>query len=188
MRIFNGVIWCLVAFVFAGCALFPGGGDVGGPGGGANEGASGDSKVKAMFTEPDSYGMKEGKEGRPRVVVLTADGGERAYDVEIADTFEERRKGLMFRESMGESAGMFFVFEVADIKGFWMKNTLIPLDMIFIDEDYKVLNVAKNVQPCKKDPCESYRSVGPAKYVLEVNAGEADKWAIGPGAVVTLNY
>ena len=182
MKIFYKIILCLVVFVFGGCAMLPGGS------GDENTEASEDGKVKAMFTESDSYGLKEGKEGRPKVVVLTAGGGERAYDVEIADTYEERRKGLMFRESMGESSGMFFVFEAPAVQGFWMKNTLIPLDMIFIDEHYKVVNVAKNVQPCKKDPCESYRSSGPAKYVLEVNAGESDKWSIGPGDGVTLNY
>jgi len=66
----------------------------------------------------------------------------------------------------------------------WMKNTLMPLDIIFIDKDWKVVSIQKGAQPCKADPCPLYPSGGPAKYVLEINAGLSDKLNIAPGSIV----
>ena len=89
-------------------------------------------------------------------------------NVEIADDEQEQIKGLMFREKLNEWGGMLFIFEYEQEQSFWMKNTLIPLDMIFIDEDFKIVDI-KNAVPCKEDPCALYKSLKPAKYVLEVN-------------------
>ena len=91
-------------------------------------------------------------------------------DAEIADDKEEMMKGLMFREKLEKNAGMLFIFEDEAYQSFWMKNTLIPLDIIFIDNDLKIADV-KYADPCKKEPCAVYTSSKPAKYVLEVNAG-----------------
>ena len=90
-------------------------------------------------------------------------------NVEIADDNDERSKGLMFREKLDESSGMFFIFENEENRTFWMKNTLIPLDIIFIDENFEIVDV-KYALPCKADSCALYKSAKPSKYVLEVNA------------------
>ena len=88
--------------------------------------------------------------------------------VEVADTPEERSHGLMFRESLCDNCGMLFVFENEDYHNFWMKNTIIPLDMIFISEDNKIIDIIQ-AEPCKEDPCQVYKPKEKAKYILEVN-------------------
>lgn len=107
---------------------------------------------------------------------IAIDNGQKLIEinVEIADDNEERSKGLMFREVLEETAGMFFVFENEDYRTFWMKNTVIPLDIIFIDKNFRIVDI-KYAEPCKQDPCKLYRSAKPAKYVLEVNAGFTEK-------------
>ncbi len=107
-------------------------------------------------------------------------------NVEIADDNNEREKGLMLRESLDENSGMLFVFEKEEPQTFWMKNTLISLDIIFIDKNNKIIGIEK-AEPCKQDPCALYRSSGPAKYILEVNAGFSAKNKISVGDKVILN-
>jgi uncharacterized protein len=80
----------------------------------------------------------------------------------------------MYRESMSEMSGMLFVFEIADIYDFRMKNTLIPLDMLWIDENFNVVKI-HTAEPCTADPCPIYQPGKTAKYVLEINAGMAAK-------------
>ncbi len=92
------------------------------------------------------------------------------FDVEIADDDGERMQWLMNRNSLPSQSGMLFVFEEEKIYPFWMKNTLIPLDMIWIDHDSKVVDI-QTAQPCKEDPCSSYTPAGSGLYVLELNAG-----------------
>ena len=89
-------------------------------------------------------------------------------NAEIADDNHEREIGLMFREKLDENNGMLFIFDNEVYQTFWMKNTLIPLDMIFIDKEMKIVNI-KSAVPCQEDPCVLYKSSKPAKYVLEVN-------------------
>ncbi len=103
------------------------------------------------------------------------------FKVELAATPEERTRGLMFRNSLAADAGMLFVFEQEGIYPFWMKNTKIPLDMIWIDKDKKVVFVAKNVQPCDVDQCPNIIPDGTAMYVLEINAGLAEKIGVKQG-------
>ena len=93
-------------------------------------------------------------------------------NVEIADDNNERMNGLMFRKNLDKNSGMLFVFDDEKNQTFWMKNTLIPLDIIFIDSNLKIVDI-KYADPCKKDPCAVYTSSKPAKYVLEVNLGFA---------------
>lgn len=108
------------------------------------------------------------------------------FRIEIAITPEGRAQGLMYRNSLAQDAGMLFVFRQEGAYPFWMKNTKIPLDMIWIDKDKKVIFVAKNVQPCGGDSCPDIIPDGNAMYVLEINAGLADKFGIKQGDAVSL--
>ena len=110
------------------------------------------------------------------------------FEVEIADTSEERQQGLMFRKEMSDESGMFFVFERNGFYPFWMKNTLIPLDIIWIDGARKIVYIAHEVQPCKKTICESYNPEREALYVLEINSGLSEKLGIEVGNDVELNF
>ncbi len=105
----------------------------------------------------------------------------KTFYVELAETDEQHATGLMFRERMAPDRGMFFIFRGEYMQAFWMKNTLIPLDMLYLDKKFRVVSVQSNVPPCKADPCPSYPSSGPAMYVLELNGGTADKLGVKPG-------
>src|SRR3989344_6938509 len=115
------------------------------------------------------------------------DNGERiiAINVQIADDTDERARGLMFVENLDENEGMLFIFEDESYQNFWMKNTLIPLDMIFIDDGLKIVDI-KNAVPCKNEPCAIYASKKPARYVLEANSGFAGKNSIADGNSISL--
>jgi hypothetical protein len=126
-------------------------------------------------------GAEKKTEAKGPIVVLNTEKGRSEVVVDIADTMDERTRGLMYRKSLQKDAGMFFIFEGEEERSFWMKNTLIPLDMIFMDAGYGVVNIAKNVQPCKADPCPGYGSVKPAKFVLEVNGGFSDTIGLKEG-------
>jgi YVTN family beta-propeller protein len=91
--------------------------------------------------------------------------------VEIPDDREEFARGLMFRKHLPLNAGMLFAYSDEETRSFWMKNTLIPLDMIFADSSSKIVDIKENVPPCAQDECPSYPSKEPAQYVLEVNSG-----------------
>lgn len=104
---------------------------------------------------------------------------------ETADESAERARGLMERASLDENAGMLFVFDGDAPRSFWMKNTLIPLDMLFIDSQGRIVDMT-TMQPCRTVLCESYTSQ-PARYVLEVNAGFAEKHGVAVGDVVTVD-
>ncbi|MCC7197590.1 DUF192 domain-containing protein [Candidatus Peregrinibacteria bacterium] len=131
-------------------------------------------------------GNKETPKNIGPAVSFNAAKGHFYFAVDIADTLEERKKGLMWKKSMGKYNGMLFIFEGEEARRFWMKNTLIPLDMIFMDKDYRVVSVIKQAQPCRKDPCESMSSGKPAKFVLEVNGGMADEMGLKEGDTAQL--
>ena len=99
------------------------------------------------------------------------------FTIEIADTSTEREKWLMNRELMSENHGMLFVFSESDFHNFWMKNTIIPLDMIWINEQSEVVRIL-TAQPCTADPCVIYKPEILATYVLELNTGIAKKYGI----------
>lgn len=103
-------------------------------------------------------------------------------DIEIADTEYEQALGLMYRTSMEEMQGMLFIFPVEEIRSFWMMNTLISLDMIFLDANRKIVTIHRNTATQSE---QSYRSNKPAKYVLEVVAGFSDKYGIGVGDLMS---
>ncbi len=93
------------------------------------------------------------------------------FNVEIAKTQQELSKGLMFRKNLEKNNGMLFVFEKEGDYPFWMKNTLIPLDIIWMDKNNKVVFINENSQPCEPSFCPSIDPKVSAKYVLEINAG-----------------
>lgn len=108
-------------------------------------------------------------------VTFETDSGAHEYIVDVADDYEERKIGLMYQEKIDDDKGMIFVFAKKDKLNFWMKNTLIHLDMIFIDEDKKVVDFIENAEPCKVEKCPHYSAKTEALYVLEVNGGQAEK-------------
>ncbi|MCK5412852.1 MAG: DUF192 domain-containing protein [Candidatus Pacebacteria bacterium] len=93
------------------------------------------------------------------------------FNLEIADTFQKREIGLMNRKNMSNNNGMLFIFEKEGVYNFWMKKTLISLDIIWIDENYKIIHIQKNAQPCTIKQCETFGPNQKAKYVLEINGG-----------------
>lgn len=103
------------------------------------------------------------------------------FSVDLAVTREEQAKGLMFRKTMDGLAGMFFIFDGEELRYFWMRNTLIPLDMIFIDSNFQVVDIHKGAKPLDEKVISSRK---PARYVLEINAGRADKCRIKNGTKV----
>jgi uncharacterized membrane protein (UPF0127 family) len=103
------------------------------------------------------------------------------YTVEIAADDAARAHGLMDRTQMDADHGMLFVFDDDAMRAFWMKNTKIPLDMLFFDADRRLVSVQPNVPPCVSDPCPAYSSGAPARYVLELDAGQAAKLGLTSG-------
>jgi YVTN family beta-propeller protein len=101
--------------------------------------------------------------------------------VEVPDDREEFARGLMFRNHLPWNAGMLFAFNEEEPRRFWMKNTLIPLDMIFLDSSFKIIDIKENVPPCKQEDCPTYPSREPAQYVLEVNSGFAQEKGVKIG-------
>lgn len=118
-------------------------------------------------------------ECRPDQVEIRWDGGQARFSVEVADDDAKRSRGLMFRESMPRSAGMLFVYESPRRAQFWMKNTLIPLDMIFADEQGVVSRVHSNAVPQDLTTIDGGDGV---RFVLEINGGLASRLGIRPGA------
>ena len=107
-------------------------------------------------------------------------------NVEIADDYQKRSDGLMFRKMLDENQGMLFIFNNEEYQAFWMKNTLIGLDIIFINKSLEIVDI-KHAVPCKLEPCTVYKSSKPAKYVLEVNIKFTDENDIKIGNKLVLN-
>ena len=107
-------------------------------------------------------------------------GGHR-YTIEVAADNASREHGLMDRTQMDADHGMLFVFDDDAPRAFWMKNTKIPLDMLFFDADNRLVSIQHDVPPCVADPCAAYSSGAPARYVLELNGGEAAKLGLTSG-------
>lgn len=102
-------------------------------------------------------------------------------DIELATTEEEHARGLMFRKQMDENKGMLFMFSYEDWRSFWMRNTLIPLDIIYVNAKRQVVSICKNAKTLDET---SLPSEAPAMYVIEINAGLCDKYGIDKGTVV----
>ncbi len=103
------------------------------------------------------------------------------FKVELAQTNEELSNGLMFRESLNKNSGMLFIFPEENFYKFWMKNTLIPLDIIWINSDKEIVFIKHNAQPCQEDNCEIFISNEKALYVFEINSGISEKIGLEVG-------
>ena len=113
-----------------------------------------------------------------RVVVETRAGARHPVAVELARTDAERARGLMWRTSLAPDAGMLFLFDESEVHSFWMQNTLIPLDMIFIDDGGRIVGIVARAAP----QTTTGRSVdAPSRYVLEVNGGWAEAHGLSAG-------
>jgi uncharacterized protein len=113
-----------------------------------------------------------------KTLEIASKSGVHVFAVEIADTDATREKGLMFRKSLPEGQGMLFDFHEEQPVGFWMQNTYIPLDMIFIRGDGSILRIAENTEPLST---RIIPSGGPVRAVLELIGGSARKFGIAPG-------
>jgi uncharacterized membrane protein (UPF0127 family) len=109
------------------------------------------------------------------------DFNNKSFFVEIATTTNQIRRGLQHRSYLGEDRGMLFHFPLSRTIGFWMKDTLIPLDILWLDDELRIIHLEEAAPPCTADPCPSYGPSGKASYVLEINAGAARRAGIGPG-------
>ena len=108
------------------------------------------------------------------------------YAIEIADDDAERARGLMYRDAMEDDHGMLFIHDVEEPQAYWMKNTRIPLDILYFDSQRRLVGQQRDVPPCSAgDMCPPYPSFNPALYVLELNAGQAAKLKLEDGAELT---
>jgi hypothetical protein len=119
----------------------------------------------------------------PAIVPLTLPSG-KVLQAEVMVRDEDRMMGLMFRPSLPLDRGMIFLFETADFHAIWMKNCKFPIDIVWLDEDKKVVHVAESVPPCKADPCPVYKPLRRAVWVVELNAGQARREGASVGATV----
>ncbi|WP_431137588.1 DUF192 domain-containing protein [Psychroserpens mesophilus] len=118
------------------------------------------------------------KEGELQLKKAASDSIITKLDIEIADDDYSTQTGLMYRKSMKNHQGMLFIFPDSDYRSFYMKNTEIPLDIIYISEDKQIVSIQKNAKPMDET---SLPSEAPAKYVLEINAGLSDIWELEKG-------
>ena len=122
------------------------------------------------------------KEGELQLKKAENDSLLATLEIEFAESSYETETGLMYRKSMQDNRGMLFIFEDEVRRFFYMKNTAFPLDIIYINSDLKVVSIQKNAQPYNES---SLPSDGPAKYVLEVNAGLTDRWGLEANDVIS---
>ncbi|MEA5668549.1 DUF192 domain-containing protein [Stenotrophomonas sp. MH1] len=108
------------------------------------------------------------------------------YQVELAQNDETRARGLMFRDQMDTGSGMLFIHDLEEPQAYWMKNTRIPLDILYFDSQRRLVSQQRDVPPCSAgDMCPPYPSFKPARYVLELNAGQAARLKLEDGAELT---
>lgn len=119
-------------------------------------------------------------ENLQRMTLVSSAGRQVELLIEVADDNEERSRGLMFREKFPMGQGMLFVFDKPQILSFWMKNTKIPLDILFFDGGGKFVSTV-TMKPCTEDPCQTYPSAAEAQYALEIPAGFVEQHNIGEG-------
>lgn len=119
------------------------------------------------------------KQCSPTAVDLRGDWGQAHFNVEVADGAQEQARGLMFRQSLPTSSGMLFIYDSPRRARFWMKNTLIPLDMIFLDQTGQVLRIAENARPLDETPIDGGDGV---LMILEINGGLAKGLGISVGS------
>jgi uncharacterized membrane protein (UPF0127 family) len=133
----------------------------------------------SLLLAPPSVGPARAQSlAHSALVIETTAGAQYRFEVELATTPEQQAQGLMFREHLADDAGMLFIFPEAREAAFWMKNTLIPLDMLFIGADGRIVNQRERAEP---GSLAEIRSAGQVKAVLEINGGLAARLGIHPG-------
>lgn len=147
--------------------------------------ACGGTKVKTPPQRPDTTQTENFQEPQWRIDGSLAfiDGERRdtirVVDIEIADTPEAREQGLMWRRSVPDSLAMLFIFDEAEEQSFWMRNTYVPLDMIYVGADLRIVSIHRNTIPLNEEG--SYPSGEPAQFVVEVRGGYCDAYGIAEG-------
>lgn len=124
---------------------------------------------------------------QPTAVLPCRSGGAVEIRLECAATPEERERGLMFRSRLDEGEGMLFILREGHTPSFWMKNTYVSLDLFFLDQDGRVVDLAERLRPCPVDPCPVYTSSAPYRYALEVAAGTAFRHGVRKGDRIELH-
>lgn len=119
----------------------------------------------------------------PQVIPLQLPSG-KVLQVELMVEDGDRAMGLMFRPSLALDRGMLFVFEPPEFPGIWMKNCRFPIDILWLDEERKVVHLEESVPPCKADPCPVYTPLRRSAYVVELNAGQARREKATLGSTV----
>lgn len=114
---------------------------------------------------------------QPQATITIAD---QEFTVEVANNPETRKEGLMNRTELAKSEGMFFIFPASETRTFWMKNTLIPLDIIFANNN-EITKIHHSAEPCEADPCPQYNSDTPSNQVIEINGGLSKELGITEG-------
>jgi hypothetical protein len=135
-------------------------------------------KNEKHATSGDKVEVSFKKEGILHLKKASSDSVIKTLDIELADDDYETQTGLMYRNKLGINQGMLFVFPNEQIRSFYMKNTKIPLDIIYINEAQEIVSFQKNAKPFNET---SLPSEAPAKYVLEINAGLSDEWELEVG-------
>jgi uncharacterized membrane protein (UPF0127 family) len=138
-------------------------------------------KEEQKYSEVKQVEVTFKKEGELQLKKAITDSLLTSLDIEIADDEYSTQTGLMYRSSMDNNQGMLFIFPDTNNRSFYMKNTQIPLDIIFISENKTIVSIQKNAEPMNET---SLPSEAPAKYVLEVNAGLSDTWSLEKGDII----
>ena len=139
-------------------------------------------KEEKTNTTKDKVVVSFKKEGTLQVKKANTDSIIKTLDIEVADNEYETQTGLMYRDKLETDNGMLFIFPNTDYRSFYMKNTKIPLDIIYIGADKSIVSFQKNAKPFDET---SLPSEAPAKYVLEINAGLSDEWQLTVGDKIT---
>lgn len=139
------------------------------------------NRQSSSYSKPAPSFRKDGRLS----IILNNNPAPILLDIEIADNDEERTRGLMDRQDLPDNAAMLFIFPNDELRSFWMKNTYIPLDIIYISSRKEIVSIQKYTQP---KSTYSIPSEKPAMYVLEVNAGFTDNNGINPGDKINFSY
>lgn len=167
----SGVILALLVIVLAGCD-----GGTAGPGGTTGGSAAGHG---ATTTGGETTGEVDGSAGTRALTIEASGGKEVTVRAEIADDDAERQRGLMGRTALGKDRGMLFVFDGEQVLSFWMKDTLIPLSIAYMDSKGRIVDI-QDMTPRDDEP-PHYVSAEPAQYALEVNRGFFDERGVEVG-------
>ena len=133
--------------------------------------------ARADTDDPPAVPATSTASGLPQAITA----GGTIISLELALTPEEIGQGLMYRPHLAENSGMLFVFRQERVPSFWMKDTMIPLDLVFLDGQGVILEISENAQPCAVEPCPQYIPAHAAWAVLEVNAGFAARHGLAAG-------